>query len=92
MVWSVQQYVFTVQWYFKNGEFIVQTQQDFRTHFDIPRHGTIPDRNTILRLVAALNTTGTVVMRRINGQNRTIRTLENVDRVMLDMLPEVLTI
>lgn len=86
MVWSVQQRVFAVRRYFENGESIVQTQRDFRTNFDIPRHGTIPDRNTILRWVIAFNTTGTVLMKRTNGRNRAIRTPENVDRVRLDTL------
>jgi len=86
MVWSVQQRVFAVRRYFENGESIIQTQRDFRTNFDIPRHGTIPDRNTILRWVTAFNTTGTVLMKRTNGRNRAIRTPENVDRVRLDTL------
>jgi|UniRef100_A0A2S2QFU9 hypothetical protein len=46
----------------------------------------ISDHNTILRWVTAFNTTGTVLMKRTNGRNRAIRTLENVDRVRLDTL------
>jgi len=78
--------VFTVRQYFDNGESVIQTQRDFRNHLDIPRHGTIPDRNIILRWVTAFNTIVTVVMRRINGRHRTIRTPENVNRIRLDTL------
>jgi len=60
--------------------------RDFRNNFDIPRHGTIPDRNTILRWVTAFNTTDMVLMKITNGRNRAIRTPKNVDRVRLDTL------
>lgn len=86
MVWSEQQRVFEVRGYFENGESIVQTQRDFRTNFNILRHGTISDRNTILRWVTVFNTTGTVLMKRTNRRNRAIRTLENVDSIRLDTL------
>ncbi|CAI6354893.1 unnamed protein product [Macrosiphum euphorbiae] len=65
---------------------MVQTQRDFRTNFNIPRDGTISDRNTILRCVTAFNITGTVLMKRTNRRNRAIRTLENVDSVRLEWL------
>lgn len=58
----------TVRRYFENGKSIVSTQQDFRTHFDIPCHETIPDRNTIFKWVTAFNTTGTVVINRTNDK------------------------
>lgn len=83
MVWSVSQLVLTLQPYFENGKSIIQSQRDFRINFDIPRHGTISNRNTILRWVTAFNTTGTVLMKRTNGPNRTIRTPENLDRIRL---------
>lgn len=52
----------------------MNTTRDIRNHFDIiSRHRTISFGNTILRWIAAFNTTDMVVMR-INRRNQTIRT------------------
>ena len=38
---------FVVEAYFKNGDSAITTQLLFRTHFNIPRHGRVPCRNTV---------------------------------------------
>ena len=37
---------------FKNGESVIDTQRMFRLNFNVPRHGRIPSRNTILLFAA----------------------------------------
>ena len=39
---------------------IVQTQRQFRREFDIPRHGRIPKRDTILNWVSHFRVYGTL--------------------------------
>lgn len=78
--------MFVVRWYFKNQESIVQTQRDFLIYFDIPRHGTISNCNTILRRVKAFNTTGMAVIKITNERNRTINTPENAEKGRLNTL------
>ena len=75
----MQQRVFAVTRFLVNGS-IVQTQRDFRRHFNIPHRGTIPNRNLIMTWVNNFNETGSVMKRRTGG-NRTVRTPENIDRV-----------
>ena len=45
--WTAQHRAFVVEAYFKNGDSAVTTQRLFRRHFNIPRHGRVPCRNTI---------------------------------------------
>ena len=45
--WTAQHHAFIVEAYFKNGDSAVTTQRLFRRHFNIPRHGRVPCRNTI---------------------------------------------
>ena len=84
MVWTMQQRVFAVSRFLVNGS-IVQTQRDFRRHFNIPHRGTIPNRNLIMVWVNNFNETGSVMKRRTGG-NRTARTPENIDRVRVAAL------
>ena len=86
MVWSVEHRVFIVRQFFKNGESFVQTQRDFRTHYQIPYRGAIPGRNTILRWVTTFNRAGNVLKTKPQGRNRTMRTPENIERVRVDTL------
>ena len=45
--WTTQHRAFAVEAYLKNGGSAVTTQRLFRRHFNIPRHGRVPCRNTI---------------------------------------------
>ncbi|GFY02907.1 hypothetical protein TNCV_3507871 [Trichonephila clavipes] len=44
MLWSRQQWAFTVEAYFSNDRSVVAVQRAFRRHFDIPPRGHVPDR------------------------------------------------
>ena len=86
MVWSVEHRVFIVRQFFKNGESFVQTQRDFRTHYQIPHRGAIPGRNTILKWVTTFKRAGNVLKCKPQGRNRTMRTPENIERVRVDTM------
>jgi len=45
--WTAQHCAFVVAANFKSGDPSVTTQRLFRIHFNIPRHGRVPCRNTI---------------------------------------------
>lgn len=59
-------------WYFKNGEYFVQTQRKFQTHLNIPRHGIV-DRNTILKWVTAFSAASTVLMTKLTDKTGLIK-------------------
>ena len=44
--WTAQHRAFAVEAYVKNGDSAITTRL-FRIHFNIPRHGRVPCRNTI---------------------------------------------
>lgn len=69
--------------FYANGESVTQTQRDFRAHFNVARHGAIPDRNTILRWIHNVNTTGSLLKKKPPGPARTVSTPETVERVRL---------
>ena len=79
--WSFEHRVFAYETYLKNGESVTETQRLFKRRFNIGRHGNVPSRNSILRWVNALRTTGSLLKAKPPGPVRTARTSENVDRV-----------
>ena len=79
--WSLEHRVFVYDTYVKNGESVTETQRLFKRRFNIGRHGNVPSRNSILRWVNALRTTGSLLKTKSPGPARTARTPRNVDRV-----------
>jgi hypothetical protein len=59
-LWNIEHRVFAVEQYFRNSDSVVTVQRLFRRKFNVERRGAIPDRNTIIRWVEALRTTGSV--------------------------------
>ncbi|KAF2354392.1 Protein of unknown function DUF4817 [Trinorchestia longiramus] len=58
MPWTSEYRCFVVRTYLENGHSVVATQRAFRLHFNIPRHGPIPDDKAIRHWVEALEDTG----------------------------------
>ena len=79
--WSLEHRVLAYETYVKNGESVTETQRLFKRRFNIGRHGNQPSRNSILRWVNVLRTTGSLLKAKPPGPVRTARTSENVDRV-----------
>lgn len=79
--WGVDHRVFAYDSFVRNGESVVKTQREFRRHFNIERHGTVPSRNTLLRWVSGFRTTGNITKKKPPGLVRTSRTPENIARV-----------
>ena len=79
--WSLEHHVFACDTYVKNGESVTETQRLFKRRFKIGRHGNVPTRNSILRWVNALRTTGLLLKTKPPGPARTARTPRNMDRV-----------
>ena len=81
LLWSLEHRVFAYNTYVKNGELVTETQRLFKRTFNISRHGNVPSRNSILRWVNALRTTGSLLKTIPPGLARTARTPGNVDQV-----------
>ena len=56
--------VFAYDAFVKNNESIVKVQRAFKIHFNIGRHGAVPDRKTIMRWVTAFRTTGKITKKK----------------------------
>ena len=61
--WTVEHRMFAYDAYVKN-ESITAVQRLFRVHFNLGRYGIVPSRNTILRWVNNLRTTGSIVKKK----------------------------
>ena len=81
LLWSLKHRMFAYDTYVKNSESVTETQRLFKRSFNIGRHGNLPSRNSILRWVNALRTTGSLFKTKPPGPARTARTPGNVDRV-----------
>ena len=73
--------MFVYDTYVKNGESVTETQRLFKRRFNIGRYDNVPSRNSILRWVNALRTTGSLLKTKPTGPARTARTPGNVNRV-----------
>jgi hypothetical protein len=76
--WSAVHRAFAVETFLKNHNFVIPTQQIFRRHFSIGRHGRVPDRNTIKNWVQKFRTTASATDRKPEGRVRTVRTPETL--------------
>ena len=77
--WMVEHRMFAYDAYVQNG--VTAVQWLFRVHFNLGRRDTVPSRNTILRWIHILRTTGSIVKKKPPGPNKTVRTPENIERV-----------
>ena len=60
MFWSLEHRVAAVRFMHETGS-VVATQRRFRIHFNVPRHGGIPSRKTILQWVSKLENSGSLL-------------------------------
>ena len=79
--WSLGHRVFVYDTYVKNGESVTETQRLFKQRFNIGRHGNVPSRNSILRWVNALRTSGSLLKIKPPKPPSPARTPKNVNRV-----------
>lgn len=63
--WNVEHRVFAMEHFFTNKCLFITVQRLFRQHFNMARHGLIPDRQTIHRWVIAFQTTGSVMKNKL---------------------------
>ena len=55
-------------------------QRNFRSEFNVERHGRIPTRQTVIRLVRDFENRGNVASN-FSGGNRIVRTPGNIERI-----------
>jgi len=79
--WTLEHRVFAYESFVRNGESITAVQREFRREFNIHRNDHVPKRDTILRWVNNLRTSGSLMKKKPPGPQPTARTPENVERV-----------
>lgn len=85
VMWNLEHRTFVLRRFYVNGESVTQTR-DFRVHFNVAQRGAIPDRNTILRWIHNVNTTGPLLKKNPPRPARTVSTPDNVERVRIAMV------
>ena len=80
--WTTQHCAFVVEAYFKNGDSAVTTQRLFRRHFNIPRHGHVPCRNTTKERVQNFREK-CFGLKKTLGRIPMVRRTESVDKVRM---------
>ncbi|PSN48539.1 hypothetical protein C0J52_05929 [Blattella germanica] len=78
MIWSLEHRVAAARFMHETGS-VVATQRRFRSHFNVPRHGGIPSRKTILQWVSKLENSGSLLDVK-HGLPKTVTTPENEAR------------
>lgn len=82
VMWNLEYCTFVLQC-FMQTVIVTQTQRDFHVHFNVARHGVIPYCNTILHWIHNVNTTASLLKKKLPGLTRTVNTPENVERVQI---------
>jgi hypothetical protein len=59
---------------------VIPPQKIFRRHFNIGRHGTVPDRSTFKNWVQKFRTTASATNKKPEGRVRAVRTPEKIER------------
>ena len=80
--WNLEHRIFAYDCFVKNEESVIAVQREFRRRFNIHRNESVPCRNTILRWVNNFRTEGCIMKKKNHGPQHTVRTPENVERVM----------
>ena len=80
-IWTVQQRAFAVETNFKNSDCLVATRRIFRRHFNLCRHGRLPDVRTITRWVNSFRLTASACNRKRGRSKRTVRTPAMIENV-----------
>ena len=75
--WTVEHRMFAYDAYVQNGESVRAVQRLFRVYFNLGRRDTVPSRNTILRLIRSLGTTGSIVKKKPPGPNNTSQNIDS---------------
>ena len=83
---TAQHRAFVVEAHFKNGDSAVTRQRLFRRHFNIPRNGRVPYRNTIKEWVQNFRENASALERKYRGRIPTVRTPESVDKVRMTIV------
>ena len=76
--YDIEKGVKLVQFYYSNGRSIVQTQRDYRTHFNVR---DAPSENMIRNLMRRFEESGSVADLPKRGSEHTVRTEAAVDKV-----------
>lgn len=79
--WTLDQRLYAYDSFVRNDESVTAVQRDFRRQFNIHRNASVPSRNTILRWVNNLRTSGSILKKKPPGPRRTASTPENIERV-----------
>jgi hypothetical protein len=79
--WLAAHRAFAIETFFKNGDSVVVTQRLCRRHFNIGRHGRIPERHTITNWVNKFHTTSSALDRKPGGSVKSMWTPENIEHV-----------
>ena len=64
--------VFAVETYFNNNDYLVAAQHIFRRHFNLGRHGRVPDVRNIIRWVNSFRLTASACNRKPGRSKRTV--------------------
>jgi hypothetical protein len=65
MIWSGEQWGFTVRTFFENGRSFITTQRAFRLQFSLARHDTVSHHNVIANRVRRFEETGSTLKLRV---------------------------
>ena len=74
------------RYFFKNGETVIATQRAFPIHFQLGRRTRVPSRNTILRWVDSLCTTGSTLKKKPPWRPKTAHMPVNEEAIRQSVL------
>ena len=76
--WSGAQRAFAIKAFYKNNDSVEGARREFRRHFNLGRHDSVPSAHAIKTWISNFEETGSAMKKKPPGRERTVRTPQNV--------------
>jgi len=84
--WNGQQRAFAIKLFYKNNDSLEGPQKEFRSFFNLGRHGRVPSKHAIKTWIKNFEETGSVLKKKPTGRPRSARTPQNIEAVSVSVL------
>src|SRR5215469_3296746 len=76
--WSGAKRAFTIKSFYKNNDSVEGARREFRRHFNLGRHDSVPSAHAIKTWISNFEETGSAMKKKPPDRERTVRTPQNV--------------
>ena len=84
--WNGQQRAFVIKMFYKNNDNLEGAQKEFRSFFNLGRHGLVPSKHAIKTWIKNFEETVSTLKKKPTGRRGSARTPQNIEAVRVSVL------